>query len=254
MSARQRAAAISGTPATSSCFGTLRGWSTSFLAGIIATVLFLELNMTATPPHVSDAESELPPPTAGFGAFLEFSGQTTLGQLVATTLDLNPREPGLLRLIAGNAAEISVTATVSDLEWPKHLYVQCSSYSEYKRVAPIFETLAHSPYQDRQVQYDNNRFTVRVFLHYVAVFRVLSEQRRLINMQQSMIDELRRRLDRVEQAYAANAPLTLTPRPQHTWDYWAQAHPDRRLDATPPPPRFDDEPEMEIPAAAEPEL
>eukprot|EP00435_Cladocopium_sp_Y103_P063693 s1353_g25.t1 len=161
MSARQRAAAISGTPVTSSCFRTLRGWSTSFLAGIIATVLCLELtsNMTDTPPHVSDAESELPPPTAGFAAFLEFSGQTTLGQLVATTLDLNPREPGLLRLIAGNAAEISVTATVSDLEWPKHLYVQCSSYSEYKRVAPIFATLEHSPYQDRQVQYDNNRLT-----------------------------------------------------------------------------------------------
>eukprot|EP00435_Cladocopium_sp_Y103_P066126 s1087_g28.t1 len=170
-------------------------------------------NATGTPPHLSDAESELPPPSAAHGVVLEFPGRTTVGQIALNVLELDYTIPGLLRFNDVGSTVLAPTTPIAVMRYPRFMYIQIGAYSEYQRAAELFAHLQHVEDAERAVQETTDRLQIRIFLHWVSPFGALDQQARHISMLETILDRLRTRLDRVEFAYANGLPLQLSPRP-----------------------------------------
>eukprot|EP00435_Cladocopium_sp_Y103_P030419 s2951_g7.t1 len=175
---------------------------------------------TNTPPHLSDAESELPPPSAAHGVVLEFPGRTTVGQIAMNLLELDYTIPGLLRFSDVGSTVVAPTTPIVVMQYPRFLYIQVGAYSEYKRAAELFDHLQHVEDAPRAVQETTDRLQIRIFLHWVSPFRALDQQSRHISMLEAILDRLRTRLERVEFAYANGLPLQLSPRPTPLTSVW----------------------------------
>eukprot|EP00435_Cladocopium_sp_Y103_P001304 s3833_g1.t1 len=179
---------------------------------------------TATPPHLSDAESEMPPPSPSVGVVLEFRGRTTVGQIAMNLFELDYEVPGLLRFSDVGSTIMAPTTPVAIMRYPRMMYIQVGAYSEFKRAATVFSTLQHVAHSDRAVQEAADRLQVRIFMHFVSPFRALDQQSRHLSMTEAILDRLRTRLDRVEYAYANGLPLQLSPRPTPQTTAWDEAY------------------------------
>eukprot|EP00435_Cladocopium_sp_Y103_P065319 s1087_g27.t1 len=179
---------------------------------------------TNTPPHLSDAESELPPPSPAHGVFLAFPGRTTVGQIAMNLFDLDYEVPGLLRFSDVGSTVMSPTTQLAAMTYPRFMYIQVGAYSEFKRAAELFGRLEHVVHADRAVQETTDRLQIRIFLHFVSPFRALDQQARHSSMTETILDRLRTRLERVEYAYANGLPLQLSPRPTPMTSAWDEAY------------------------------
>eukprot|EP00435_Cladocopium_sp_Y103_P033334 s391_g8.t1 len=178
----------------------------------------------ATPPHLSDAESDLPAPSPSIGAVLEFPGRTTVGQIAVNLFDLDYTVPGLLRFSDVGSTTVAPTTPIAVMRYPRMMYIQVGAYSEFKRAAELFSSLQHVPEVPRAVQETTDRLQIRIFMHFVSPFRALDQQSRHISMLEAVLDRLRLRLERVEYAYANGLPLQLSPRPTAQMTSWDEAY------------------------------
>ena len=141
------------TSSTSSCTFLTVAFVTGFLS--LAFLLEFGINMTEEdnrvldPPLQPDSGSESddfhgPPPTPWTGVVLNVLMNLTLKQFLMQFLHLDSNVPGLVRVL-NNSIPIDLRSTMAALEWPRRLYVQVASYTEFQRCVAQFGLLEHAP-------------------------------------------------------------------------------------------------------------
>ena len=211
---------------------TSRFWFlASFLAGIVVLLAFLEVctsmsdddNRVLDPPlqHNDSSDDDIHggPPTPWTGVALNLLINLTLKQMVAQIFHLNVDTPGLIRVLC-NSTPIDFRTTIAGLDWPRRVYVQVSSFTEYQRAVHLFNQLQHAPVAPPQEHRARGTLPVQVYLHFVSVFRALQQYENLISSQSVVIGPLEDRLTRLERSVSTGEPLVLTPRQVPELSVW----------------------------------
>ena len=202
----------------------------SFLTGIAALILSLEFSITMEDRRVldpplqptessSDDDFYGGPPTPWGGVVLHFLVNLTLKQMVAQVFHLDVDTPGLVRILC-NSTPVDLRTTVDGLDWPRRVFVQISSYTEYQRSFGIFHHLQHAPVATPHEHHAQGTRPVQVYLHFVSVFRALQQYENLISSQSVVIGRLEARLARLERAVSTGEPIVLTPRQPTELSVW----------------------------------
>ena len=80
-------------------------------------------------------------------------------------MNLDPEMPGLFGSIP-----VTLKSTIQSLDWPRRLYIQVSSFSEYRRFVLAFAELQHAPVLTPQEQRSQGTYPTRVYVHYISLF------------------------------------------------------------------------------------
>jgi len=211
----------------------------SFVAGIAALITVLELSVSMDsddhrvtdpplqPNESSDDEFYGGPPTPWSGVVLHLFINLTLKQMVAQLFHLDVDTPGLVRILC-NSTPIDLRTSIAGLDWPRRVYVQVSSFTEYQRSLNLFHQLQHAPDVPPQEHHARGTLPVHVYLHFISVFRALQQYDNLISSQSVAIERLENRLARLETAVATGEPILLTPRQQPEPSVWFPDSPRRQ--------------------------
>ena len=204
----------------------------AFVTGFLSLAFLLEfgINMAEEdhkvidPPLQPDSGSESddlhgPPPTPWTGVVLNVLMNLTLKQFLLQFLHLDCDVPGLVRVL-NNSVPIDLRSTMAALDWPRRLYVQVASYTEFQRCVAQFGLLL-APDQQRA----QGIFPVRMYLHFVSAFRAIEQYEHLVSAQSVVISRLENRISRLERSIAHGEPLTLTPRLPTECSVWFQDSP-----------------------------
>jgi len=97
-------------------------------------------------PDVSSEDDDLhgPPPTPWGGVVLNLLTNLTLNQMLLQYLHLDVAVPGLVRVIS-LSTPIDLNMSISGLAWPRQIFIQISSFTEYQRCLLHFAQLQHAP-------------------------------------------------------------------------------------------------------------
>ena len=221
------------TSSTSSCTCL----TVVFITGFLYLAFLLEFGVTMAeedrrvndPPLQPDSGSESddfhgPPPTPWTGVVLNVLMNLTLKQFLLQFLHLDCDVPGLVRVL-NNSAPIDLRSTMAALDWPRRIYVQVASYTEFQRCVAQFGLLEHAPVLALDQQHAQGIFPARIYLHFVSAFRALEQYEHLVSAQSVVIVRLENRISRLEHAVANGEPLTLTPRFPPECSAWFQDSP-----------------------------
>lgn len=203
----------------------------AFVAGIAVFIGLLELaipmdietNQVQDPPlqptESSDDDFYEAPPSPWTGVVLHLLVNLTLKQMLAQVFHLDADTPGLVRILC-NSTVVDLRTSIEGLEWPRRLYIQIASYTEYQRSVNFFHQLQHAPVATPPEHRARGTLPVNICLHFISVFRALQQQDNLISSQSVVIARLEDRLRRLETAVSTNQPLVLTPRPTAQASVW----------------------------------
>ena len=218
----------------------------AFFAGLATLIAFLEFciatdmldNRVGDPPLQPDESSDSDdlhgaPPTPWSGVVLNLLQNMTVKQMVIQYFHLEVDTPGLVRVL-NDSTPIDWRTMIIGLEWPRRLFVQVSSYTEYQRCILYFGQLEHAPILTPHEQRAQGTLPTRVHIHFVSVFRALQQYDNLITAQSVVINRLEDRLARLEQAVSTGAPLVLTPKQKPPTFVWFPSSPDESQQSQPP--------------------
>ena len=204
----------------------------AFVTGFLSLAFLLEFGINVAeedhkvidPPLQPDSGSESadlhgPPPTPWTGVVLNVLMNLTLKQFLLQFLHLDCDVPGLVRVL-NNSVPIDLRSTMAALDWPRRLYVQVASYTEFQRCVAQFGLLL-APDQQRA----QGIFPVRMYLHFVSASRAIEQYEHLVSAQSVVISRLENRISRLERSIAHGEPLTLTPRLPPECSVWFQDSP-----------------------------
>ena len=206
---------------------------TAFVLGIAFIIAFLEISVLMDPdddsrvndpplqPEVlsSDDDIQESPPTPWGGVILNLLTNLTLKQMLIQFLHLDVDVPGLVRVIS-HSAPVDLNLSISGLEWPRQIFIQISSFTEYQRCLLYFNQLQHAPVLTPPQQAAQSTLPTRVHLHFISVFRALQQHDNLISAQSVVIARLENRIARLERSLTTGEPLIVTPRAQPDRSVW----------------------------------
>ena len=96
------------------------------------------------PNESSDDEFYGGPPTPWSGVVLHLFINLTLKQMVAQLFHLDVDTPGLVRILC-NSTPIDLRTSIAGLDWPRRVYVQVSSFTEYPKKPESFSSASTCP-------------------------------------------------------------------------------------------------------------
>ena len=217
----------------------------AFIFGVAFLVALLEFAVLMDPddsrvgdpplqPEVSSSDDDIhgPPPTPWGGVILNLLTNLTLKQMLIQLLHLDVDVPGLVRVIS-HAAPIDLNMSISGLEWPRQIFIQISSFTEYQRCLLYFTQLQHAPVLTPPQQAAQSTLPTRVHLHFISVFRALQQHDNLISAQSVVIARLEHRIARLERSLTTGEPLVVTPRAQPDRSVWYTDSPPEQPDNSP---------------------
>ena len=202
-----------------------------FIAGVACFWALLEIATEMDPdsrvldpplqPVVSSDDDDIhgAPPTPWGGVVLNLLTNLTLKQMLLQFLHLDVAVPGLVRVLS-HSTSIDLNTSIDGLEWPRQIFIQISSFTEYQRCLLHFAQLQHAPVLTPPQQTAQSTLPTRVHVHFISVFRSLQQYENLISTQSVVIARLEHRLARLERCLSTGEPLVLTPRPQPDRSVW----------------------------------
>lgn len=196
----------------------------AFLFTLLELTIWMDPSEVADPPLQPDASSEDDdlqgsPPTPWGGVILNLLTNLTLKQMLLQLLHIDVDVPGLVRVIS-HSAPIDLNTSISGLDWPRQIFIQISSFTEYQRCLVYFNQLQHSPVLTPPEQAAQSTLPTRVHMHFISVFRSLQQYDNLVSAQSVVIARLENRIARLERSLTTGEPLILTPRPQPDRSVW----------------------------------
>ena len=166
-----------------------------------------------------DADLQGAPPTPWGGVILNLLTNLTLKQMLVQYLHVDVEVPGLVRVIS-HSAPIDLNTAISGLEWPRQIFIQISSFTEYQRCLLYFTQLQHAPVLTPPQQAAQSTLPTRIHLHFISVFRALEQYDNLVSAQSVVIARLENRISRLERCLSTGEPIVLTPRAQPENSVW----------------------------------
>ena len=163
------------------------------------------------------SDEEPPPPTALHGINLLVPGGQSVSGVVRSNFHLNHEVPGLLRFRNGRNEPLAPTTPVSDLRWPKRLFVQISSFSVWSAVDLEVARRSHAPWPTWTEQVETGTYSVRIYFHFLSTFRLLDVQQQQLEHLQALVDNLTERVRQLEVALLAGTPLTIPAQAVQIW-------------------------------------
>ena len=204
-----------------------------FFAGAAVLLAFLEFSVNMAepqsqvldPPLQPDAASSSDddlhgsPPTSYGGVILNLLTNLTLKQMLLQFFHLDVDVPGLVRVIS-HSVPIDLNTSIGGLDWPRQIFIQVSSFTEYQRTLVHFGQLQHAPILTPAQQTAQGTLPTRIHLHFISVFRSLQQFDNLVSAQSVVIARLEQRIARLEHCLTTGDPLVLTPRPVPEASVW----------------------------------
>ena len=210
-------------------------WLSAFVAGFCCFFALLEFTSQMADPDTrvgdpplqpettsSDDDFYGAPPTPWGGVILNLLTNLTLKQMLVQFLHIDVEVPGLVRVIS-HAAPVHLNTAISGLEWPRQIFIQISSFTEYQRCLNHFNQLQHGPVLTPAQQQAQNTLPTRIHLHFISVFRSLQQYDNLVSAQSVVIARLENRIARLEHCLLTGEPLVVTPRPPPDESVWYTA-------------------------------
>ena len=158
-------------------------------------------------------------PTPWGGVILNLLINLTLKQMLLQFFHLDVAVPGLVRIIS-HSTPIDLNTSIAGLDWPRQIFIQVASFTEYQRALIHFGALQHAPILTPSQQREQGTLPTRVHIHFISTFRALQQYDNLVSAQSVVIARLESRLARIEHCLTTGQPLVLTPRANPEASVW----------------------------------
>ena len=176
-------------------------------------------HLVADPPMTSDqsqSEDETgspldPPPSPHQGILFHIAATMSILTFALQMFNIDGHSPGLLRAVDGAGNILDLQTWFTNITWPRRLYLQLSSFTEFQKVVTLCAPMRHSPPLSWEEQQEQDVVPCRIYVHYISVFHTLERLQVLIHTQNNKISRFETHIAQLQHALRTETPLQAQP-------------------------------------------